>query len=90
MDMDAMVILLPFAAIVIILSYLVWFVPAEFLKNTRMFRERLYKRRGGSLIRHVYGSIFDPYPKFELWLARLGLILTYCEIIYLISQYQNY
>ena len=90
MDMTVIVILLPFAAGVILLSYQVWFLPAEFLKNTRSFRESLYKKRAGFLFRHLYGSIFDPHPKLELWLVRLGLLIIYCMIVYLIFQYQNY
>ncbi len=87
MDLASTLAYLIFGLILAWYSWVVWFRAAEFLKWTRTFRSRWYKVPTGGLSKRMYGDQLDRDPKLELWLARIGVVIVYGFVIYVISIY---
>ncbi len=85
MDATSIALFLIFGLALIWYSYLVWFKPDTLLRWTRNFRSRWYRTPMGGLSKKLYGNQLDHAPKFELWWARVGVIIVYAFVIYVIS-----
>lgn len=88
MDAISILLLLIFGLTLVWYSYLIWFKPQVVLRWSRTFRSRYYGVKiGGPLMKRMYGDQLDANPTLELWLARLGVLLMYGIVIFVISRF---
>ena len=84
MDATAFVLFTIFGVALIWYSYQVWFNSSVLLHRIRSFRSRFYSGILGALLKKMYGDTLDNDPQLELWWTRLGLIVVYGLVIYVI------
>ena len=89
MDATSVVLFLVFGLALVWYSYLVWFKPEPLLKWMRSFRSQWYRVPIGRLSKRMYGNQLDRDPRLELWLARVGVLIVYGFVIFVIGLYMR-